>query len=30
MMEGEQIFDTAKELLDTVRKTFRDPNEEDT
>ena len=29
-MEGEQIFDTAKELLDTVRKTFRDPNEEDT
>ena len=30
MMEGEQVFENAKELLETIRKTFRDPNEEDT
>jgi len=29
MMEGEQVFEDAKELLETIRKTFGDPNEED-
>ena len=30
MMEGEQVFEDAKELLETIRKIFGDPNEEDT
>jgi len=29
MMEGEQVFEDAKELLETIRKTLRDPNKED-
>ena len=28
MMEGEQVFEDSKELLETIRKTFGDPNED--